>query len=88
MKIFVKRLFGNTITLEMEAFDTIDILKAKIQDKEGILPDDQKLLIFEDRKKMESCKFEDGRTMEEGRTLSDYNIQTEDILLLLLRRRG
>ena len=75
MRIFVAMLSGRSITIEVDAEDTVENIKAKVQDREGVRPEDQRLLFH-------------GKQLEDEYTLNDYQIVNSSTLHLVMRLRG
>lgn len=75
MQIFIQTLTGKTVTLDTQPSDSIESIKNKLQDREGI-PNYEQRLIFA------------GKQLEDDKILSDYNISKESVVHLALRLRG
>ena len=75
MKVFVAMLSGRSITIEVDSSDTVANIKAKVQDREGVRPEDQRLLFH-------------GKQLEDEYTLQDYQVMNSSTLHLVMRLRG
>lgn len=75
LQIFVKSISGKTRTLTVSRTDTIAQIKAQIRDKEGIAPEEQRLIFA-------------GKNLEDTKTVADYNLTADTTLHLVLRVRG
>ncbi|KAL7543922.1 hypothetical protein ACHAXR_013301 [Thalassiosira sp. AJA248-18] len=75
MQLFVKTLTGKTVSIEIEEGESIEDVKAKIAEKEGIPPEQQRIIFG-------------GQQLQDGKTVDDYNIGDDATLHLVLRLRG
>ena len=75
MQLFINTVIGKTIIIDVEPSDSIQIIKIKIQEKEGIRFTHQRLIFA-------------GRQLEDEKTVQDYNIQKDSTIHLVLRLNG
>lgn len=89
MQIFIKTLTGKTIPLDVEPNDTIEIVKLKLHNKEGIPPDQQRLIYNPEQHRSDQDEPQHGaKQLEDDRTLQDYGIPADSTIGLVLRLRG